>query len=98
MVIFLPSFVLPGIHLLWFSTGLFPLQPSGSNAHSAIFGKYTRSFLLPIGMTKAANCCSTVSNSSQKFLPSSAERIGIQPDENPLPSVQSMLNHSVLSF
>lgn len=32
MVIFLPSFVLPGLHLIWFSTGLFPLQPGASNA------------------------------------------------------------------
>lgn len=35
MVIFLPSFVLPGVHLIWFSTGLFPLQPWASNTPNA---------------------------------------------------------------
>lgn len=48
MVIFLPSFVLPGVHLIWFSTGLFPLQPLASNAHSAIFGKYTHFCFLSV--------------------------------------------------
>lgn len=49
-------------------------------------------------MTKAFNCYSTISNSSQKLLPSSVERIGMKPDENYLPNVQSLLNHSALSF
>lgn len=80
MVLFLPSFVLPGFILLGFQQVCFHCSPPAANARRAVFGKCTHFCFLSVN-DQGLNCCSTISNSSQKILPSSAKRVGMKPDK-----------------
>lgn len=98
MVIFLPSFVFPSVHLTWFSTGLFPLQPSGFQ-HPQCHIWQICSFLLPIcEWQRALIAVPLFQTVLRRFLPPLLKELGWSLMKNSLPSVQSRLNHSVLSI
>lgn len=80
MVIFLPSFVLPGLHLIWFSTGLFPLQPGlpmpKGPAHEAIYGEHTAFCFLSLGTQRSLPLLSSHFKGPRKVLCSSGDSLG----------------------
>lgn len=83
MVIFLPSFVLPGVHLIWFSTGLFPLQPRASNAQTPNpLCPYMVSTLVSVSSpwepTPHSLCSSAFSKGPRKVLCSSGDCLGMR--------------------
>ena len=81
MVIFLPPFVLPGVHLIWFSTGLFPLQLS-SFQHPQCLIWQLHLFQLPIcGRWRALIAVPPFQTVLRRLHPHPAERLGIKPDE-----------------
>lgn len=98
MVIFLPSFVFSSVHLIWFSTGLFPLQLSGSQRPKCHVWQI-HSFLLPIcEWRRALITVPLFQTVLRRFFPPLLKELGWSLMRNSLPNVQSLLNHSALSI
>lgn len=99
MVIFLPSFVLPGVHLIWFSTSLFPLQLSRfQHPQCLIWQLYL--FLLPSCERWRALIAVPPFQTVLRRLPLLCWKTWDEKRlmKNSLPNVQSLLNHSALSI